>query len=309
MKRRTFIQRASASGLLFAGGQFPLRAFAGPAMTKLTILHTNDVHSRVEPFPMDGGRYQGMGGAVRRAGLIQSIRKSEEHVLLFDSGDIFQGTPYFNFYGGELEFKLMSQMRYDAATIGNHDFDAGIDGLYKQLPHANFPFVCANYDFSDTIMNGNVKPYLTKQRGDIKIGILGVGIELNGLVPKALYKDTQYLDPIAKANEYATHLKYEEKCDLVICLSHLGYQYNHNRVSDIVLAQSSENIDIILGGHTHTFLEEPHILANAKGDPVWINQVGWGGIMLGRIDVLFEQNRKGKCISCDNVLLNNSIKD
>lgn len=303
MKRRKFIRRATVSGLLLAGSRFPLQAFAGPEITKLTILHTNDVHSRVDPFPMDGGRYQGIGGAVRRAGLIQSIRAKEEHVLLVDSGDIFQGTPYFNYYGGEIEFKLMSQMRYDAATIGNHDFDGGIDGLHKQLPHASFPLVCSNYDFSDTIMHESVKPYLIKQKGDIKIGLLGVGIELEGLVPQSLYKGTRYLDPITKANEIATLLKQEEKCDLVICLSHLGYQYRHQKVSDVVLAQASENIDIILGGHTHTFLEEPHILANAKGDPVWINQAGWGGIMLGRMDVLFEQNRRGKCVSCENVLV------
>ncbi len=303
MRRRKFIKQVSKSGLILAGAGFPFQALAGPDLTKISLLHTNDVHSRIEPFPMDGGKYQGMGGAVKRAELINSIRAKEEHVLLLDCGDMFQGTPYFNFYGGELEFKLMSQMQYDAATIGNHDFDGGIDGLHKQLPHANFPLICSNYDFSDTIMNGSVKPFITKQKGDIKIGILGVGIALEGLVPKRLYKDTQYLDPIAKANEYAALLKKEERCDLVICLSHLGYQYRNQKVSDVVLAENSKNIDIILGGHTHTFLDEPHIVANLDGDPVWINQAGWGGIMLGRLDIIFERSRKGKCITCDNTLL------
>ena len=157
MKRRSFLRKAGIAGLLVGGKMFPLSAFTEPEITKLTILHTNDVHSRVEPFPMDGGPNQGLGGAANRAALIKQIRSKEENVLLFDSGDIFQGTPYFNYFGGELEFKLMSAMNYDAATIGNHDFDAGIDGLYKQLPHANFPFLTCNYDFSDTIMNGQTQ--------------------------------------------------------------------------------------------------------------------------------------------------------
>lgn len=301
MKRRQFIKNMGAGSLMIGAGVLPSQAFNSPEITKLTILHTNDVHSRIEPFPMDGSRNEGLGGTARRAALIKQIRQEEDHILLLDAGDIFQGTPYFNFYGGELEFKIMSKLGYDAATIGNHDFDAGIDGLYKQLPHANFPFLIANYDFSDTIMNGKTKPYKVFKKGDVKIGVFGVGIELNSLVPQELYKETQYLDPIKVANEQAGILKHDEKCDYVICLSHLGYKYRSEKVSDVVLAKSSKDIDLIIGGHTHTFLDEPDLIANQNGQAVMINQAGWAGILLGRIDLYFERNFKNKCVSCKNL--------
>jgi len=305
MNRRNFVQTFGTGALLTGVGALPLRALAAePEILRLTILHTNDVHSRIDPFPMDGSRNQGAGGAARRAAMIKRIRQEQKHVLLLDAGDIFQGTPYFNLYGGELELKLMSEMGYDAATIGNHDFDAGIDGLYKQLPNANFPLINGNYDFSNTVMNGKVIPYKIFKKDQIKIGVLGVGIELDGLVPKTLYKETRYLDPIANANKYAAILKKEEKCDYVICLSHLGYKYQDNTVSDIVLAKSSRDIDLIIGGHTHTFLDEPIVETNVEGSQVLINQVGWAGIILGRLDVFFERNRKGKCVSCQNILVN-----
>jgi len=303
MNRRHFIRTAGISTALIGTGAFPLSAMDKAELTKVTILHTNDVHSRIEPFPIDGSRAAGMGGAARRAALIDKIRAEEEHVLLLDAGDIFQGTPYFNFFCGELEFKLMSAMQYDAATIGNHDFDAGIDGLYKQLPNASFPFVISNYDFSETTLHSNMHTYRIFQKGDIKIGLLGVGIELEGLVPEELYKETRYLDPIAKANEYATILKQDERCDYVICLSHLGYQYRDSKVSDVVLAQQTEDIDLIIGGHTHTFLDAPVTEKNRKGQPVVITQVGWGGMILGRLDVLFERNRKRHCLNCSNILV------
>jgi 5'-nucleotidase len=268
---------------------------------KLTILHTNDVHSRIEPFPMDGGKYEGRGGIAKRAALINKIRKEEKHVLLLDAGDMFQGTPYFNFFGGELEMKLMSKMGYDAGTIGNHDFDGGIDGLYKQLKaQANFPLINCNYDFSDTIMNGETKNYQTFQKGNIKVGILGVGVELDGLVPSSLYKKTYYFDPVKQANKYATILKEEEKCDYVICLSHLGYVPKTNKMCDMVLAKESKNIDLIIGGHTHTFLEKPTIVANSQQKEILITQVGWAGMILGRLDIYFERNFQDKCIQCKN---------
>ena len=300
MKRRSFIKNLGGAAVPMAlglgAGMFPWKLAAEElenlGLSKLTILHTNDVHSRLEPFPMDGGRNQGLGGVARRASLIRQIRQEEEQVLLFDCGDIFQGTPYFNFFNGELEIKLMSQMGYDAATIGNHDFDAGIEGLYRQLPHADFPFVIANYDFSDTIMDRQTVPYHLFQKGDLRIGVLGVGIELRGLVPDQLYKNTRYLDPIPVANRYAALLKNDYKCDYVICLSHLGFHYDDDQVSDHVLAARSKDIDLILGGHTHTFLEEPVQVKNAEGKPILVNQVGWAGILLGRIDVYFERRRR-----------------
>lgn len=302
MRRRSFLKQLGAGGLLLGAGVLPLDALAArPEITKLTILHTNDVHSRIEPFPMDGGRNEGLGGAARRAAMIQQIRREEEHVLLFDCGDIFQGTPYFNYFLGELEFKLMSAMKYDAATIGNHDFDAGIDGLERQLPLANFDFVCSNYDFSDTIMAGKTKPYRIFQKGDIRVGVFGLGIELEGLVPTELYAQTRYLDPIANANRVSGQLRHDHRCDLVVCLSHLGYKYDNDKLSDCVLATRTRNVDLILGGHTHTFLDEPQVLKNLDGEAVMVSQAGWAGILLGRLDFYFERNRKGRCVSCRNL--------
>ncbi len=300
--RRRFIENSLIAGVGLSSGLIGKNA--DKSLPKLTILHTNDVHSRIEPFPMDGGRNQGLGGAARRAALIKKIRAEENNVLLLDSGDIFQGTPYFNFFGGELEIKLMSEMGYDLATIGNHDFDGGIDGLDKQLPHANFDFVSANYDFSNTVLNGKVKSHKIFMKNGLKVGVFGLGIELRSLVPKELFKETRYNDPLVYGQRIATQLKQDEQCDLVICLSHLGYQYRDNKVSDVILAQNTSDIDIILGGHTHTFMSKPDIRRNKKGDEVIINQVGWAGIMLGRLDIEFEHAKTGKCISCKNSLIN-----
>lgn len=303
MTRRNFIKKTSATALLLSTTGLPLWAMDKPKVEKLTILHTNDVHSRINPFPMDGGRNAGMGGAAKRAALIQKVRKAEQHVLLLDSGDIFQGTPFFNYFGGELEFKLMSQMQYDVATLGNHDFDAGIDGLVKQMPLASFSFVNANYDFRDTALEGKILPYKIIQKGNIKIGILGVGLELDGLVPAKLYGKIKYEDPIANANKTAALLKQELKCDFVICLSHLGYKYQSDKVSDIVLAKNSANIDLILGGHTHTFMKQPDEGRNAEGKPIMIHQAGWAGILLGRLDIYFEKNAPNKCATCESIYI------
>jgi len=292
-----------ATGMV-AAGALPLEAFNGmDEISRISILHTNDMHSRIEPFPLDGTKYEGKGGVARRAATIKAIRKEVDNVLLLDAGDIFQGTPYFNLFGGELEFKLMSKMGYDAATFGNHDFDGGITGLVKQMPHANFPFVNSNYNFSNTPLSGKVKEYLIFEKGDIKIGLTGVGIELKGLVPKKLYGETQYLDPIKNANRVAKFLKKDIKCDYVICLSHLGFKYDKPIVSDLILAEESSDIDLILGGHTHTFLEKPIVIKNKKNQSVVINQVGWAGIVLGRLDLHFEKNKKHKCVTCENTLI------
>lgn len=302
MNRRKFVKDIGI-GSLFMGMGLPQLIGQERArdMVKLTILHTNDFHSRIDPF--EDGKYKGKGGVAARASLINKVRQAEEYVLLLDAGDIFQGTPYFNFFGGELEFKAMSAMQYDAATIGNHDFDAGIEGLDKQLPHANFPFLIANYDFSDTIMNGKTHLYKVFRKGPLKIGVSGVGIELDGLVPKDLYKATRYMDPIEKVNEVALQLKEEEGCDLVIILSHLGYKYKGDLVSDHVLAKNTSNVDIIIGGHTHTFLDRPEVLKNKKGEAVLINQVGWAGIMLGKLEVYFQRGSANKCYACQPMLI------
>ncbi len=302
MDRRNFIMNGTFTGLLMTTGAFPLLAsYLEPEITKLTILHTNDVHSRIDPFPMDGSRNEGLGGVAKRATLIKRIREESKNVLLLDAGDIFQGTPYFNFFGGEIEMKLMSELGYDAATIGNHDFDGGMDGLDKQLQFANFPLLITNYDFGNTVLNNKTKPYKIFSKAGLKIGVFGLGIELKGLVPDKLYKETIYSDPIVAAEKWGATLKQDEKCDFVICLSHLGYKYSENKVSDIDLAKNTSYIDLIIGGHTHTFMKEAERYTNMAGKPVLINQVGWAGIQLGRIDVYFEKNKKGTCITCKNL--------
>ena len=286
MKRRDFIQKTAASSALLGLSGVSLSSFSTLETKKITILHTNDTHSHIDPFPADHPKNPNMGGAARRAAIIESIRKEEKNVLLLDAGDIFQGTPYFNYYGGELEFKLMSMMQYDLATMGNHDFDNGIDGFYAQLPHAKFDFVSANYDFKNTVLNDIVKPYKIIFKEGIKIGIFGLGVQLDGLVDKKLYKETVYNNPIEVAQDMTRILKEEKKCDLVICLSHLGFKYKDEpeKPSDIVLAQKTNNIDLIIGGHTHTFLDKPVIEKNSEGKEVLINQVGCFGVNLGRID-------------------------
>lgn len=292
MKRKDFIRNTIAASAYVGLGGLTSLSFKPYSGKHITILHTNDVHSHIEPFGPDDGRNANLGGVARRATLIENIRKENPNTLLLDAGDIFQGTPYFNFYGGELEFKLMSKLGYDAATIGNHDFDNGIEGLYSQLPHAKFDFISSNYDFTNTVMDGKIKDYEVFIKDGIKIGVFGLGIELEGLVNSGLYKETKYLDPVEIATDIGRKLKNEEKCDLVICLSHLGYEYRSDKISDLKLAAATENIDLIIGGHTHTFLKEPTITMNKTGKNVMINQVGCYGLYLGRIDFYFEESNK-----------------
>ncbi len=308
--RRQFIKQISIAG----GGLVSLQAipFSSYALskneaTKITILHTNDVHSHIEPFPNNDPKHPNLGGAARRASIIQEIRNQEKNVLLLDAGDIFQGTPYFNKYGGEIDFKLMSLMQYDAATIGNHDFDNGIEGLKKMLPHAHFPFINCNYNFDNTILKGEILPHKIFIKDHIKIGIFGLGVELDGLVNKNLYKETIYNDPIKAANEKTNYLKNEEHCDLVICLSHLGYQYKTNKVSDLILAEQTANIDLIIGGHTHTFLTKPAEIKNSVKKRVLVNQVGWAGINLGRIDFYVTINKSANYYQSSVQQINHNI--
>ena len=294
LNRRNFLKNTATATALLALGINSESVYAKDDLVKLVILHTNDVHSRIDPFPMDGSRNQGMGGVAARYALINKIRQENPNVLLLDAGDIFQGTPYFNFYCGELELKMMSMMGYDAGIMGNHDFDNGVEGFYKQLPHANFPILNTNYDFSDTLLHDKTQPYKIFTKDGLKIGVFGLGIELTGLVNKVQYGNTKYLDPINKALEWEKVLKEDKKCDIIICLSHLGYKYSGQKVSDIVLAESTNYIDLIIGGHTHTFLDKPDSKRNLKGQETLINQVGFAGINLGRIDFIFKKSNNKK---------------
>ena len=276
---------------------------------KITILHTNDMHSHIDSFPNNHSRHPGLGGMRRVASLVKKIRTKEKNVILIDAGDIFQGTPYFNKYKGSLELKIMSSMGYAASTMGNHDFDNGINGFKKVLHHANFPFICSNYEFSDSEMKKKTRKYLVKEIDGIKIGLFGLGIELEGLVGKEYYGDTKYLDPIKTSRYWSNYLKEKEKCDLIICISHLGHKYKSDKISDLKLASISKNIDVIIGGHTHTFLEKAKIINNTENKNVIVNQAGWGALALGRIDLEFSKNNgKSNSLSVNGIYKKNYAK-
>ena len=284
MKRRAFIKNSVivSGGVLITPNVFAGESYVS-SRKRVTILHTNDTHSNIDPFPESHSKYPGKGGVARRFELIQKVRAEEENVILLDAGDIFQGTPYFNKFGGVLEMKLMSHLGYDAATMGNHDFDGGMKGFVDAQKYADFPFVCSNYGFENTPIDGHTKGYTIIKRGKIKVGVFGIGVEMKGLVPDSKFGETKYFDPISVANDQANILK-KKGCDLVICLSHLGYSYESDKVSDLVLARKTKNIHLIIGGHTHTFLDKPAEEKNLNGETVLVNQVGWAGINLGRID-------------------------
>jgi 5'-nucleotidase len=290
MNRRTFIKTILAGGALWGLSRTGISGVMSKGLSKITILHTNDTHSQIEPFSSDHHRFPGMGGFAKRAALIKKIRQEEKNVLLFDAGDIYQGTPYFNFYKGELEIKLMSEMGYTAATVGNHEFDNGLEGIDRNLQYANFPFISSNYDFEDTILRDKILPYKILDVENIKVGIFGLGIELQGLVAKSAYGNTRYLDPSETAAQYAYFLKKEKKCDLIVCISHLGYNYKDNKICDVAIAKQSKNIDVIIGGHTHTTLQNAVVFSNSDRKEVIIGQVGYAGVNLGRIDLYLKKN-------------------
>ncbi|MGV4461057.1 bifunctional metallophosphatase/5'-nucleotidase [Ornithobacterium rhinotracheale] len=295
LSRRKFLATTSAATALALLPSIP--AWAKSNAKKITILHTNDQHSRIEPFETsENPKYSNKGGFARRAALIDRIRKEEPNVLLLDAGDIFQGTPYFNFFGGELEFKLMSKMGYEASTMGNHDFDNGLAGFEKQLKYANFDFICSNYDFTNTILDGRTKKYKIIDKGGVKIGIFGLGIDPVGLISKENYLETKYLDPVEISQEMTRILK-DKKCDMIICLSHIGYKYDTPKISDCELATKTQDIDLIIGGHTHTFLPHPTEIINKAGKPTIVNQVGWAGLYLGRLDFYFDTFNKQRKVA------------
>lgn len=304
MERRLFLQQTGiVAGAAMVG---PSLISAKKKPNKLVILHTNDTHSNIDPFPVNHPKFPNMGGVSRRASLIQSIRDQEENVLLLDAGDIFQGTPYFNKFKGVLEMKTMAAMNYDIVTLGNHDFDIGMEAYKSALSHASFQVVNANYELSSTPLEEVVKPYTILRKAGFKIGVFGVGVDLQGLVPNENWKGLTYQDPIAAAQKQADALR-KEGCDVVICLSHLGYEYNTNQVSDKVLAASTHGINVIIGGHTHTFLEDMQEFKNKEGKAVFVNQVGYGGLKLGRIDIELCPDSGKFTIASINQLLDDNI--
>lgn len=283
MKRRSFLKdgAAIAAGSVFLPHWLSANNHRGE---KFVILHTNDFHSHIDPFPDNHPQWPGMGGSARMETLIRNTRPTGEQFLLVDAGDIFQGTPYFNIFGGIPEILWMNRAGYHAVTLGNHDFDNGVEKLAEVLKHAEFDVVNCNYNVAGTALEGRIKQFEIYQRGKFKIGVTGVGISPFNLIPERLFRGVQYLDPSHCVNDVAEILKKKHRCDMVIVLSHLGYSYDSDKIDDLRLASKSEHIDCIVGGHTHTFLEKPVQVKNRRGKNVVISQAGWAGLRLGQLD-------------------------
>lgn len=263
---------------------------ACPESISVYIVHTNDTHSCIEPInPNSTDTAQAdKGGYLRRIALLDSLRATHPDMLLLDCGDFSQGSPYYNIFKGEAEVELMNVMKYDACAIGNHEFDFGLDNMARVFGMADFPIVCCNYDFSETILSDLVKPYVIIGRCGLKIGVLGVSPQLAGLVSKENYVGVGFMDPIESVNDVAEHLKLEEKCDLVVCLSHLGW--GTQGMDDKRLISATRYIDVVLGGHTHTYFAQPESIVNIDGTPVYYSQmgknaryVGWMNLTLGLV--------------------------
>jgi 5'-nucleotidase len=297
INRRSFLTTSAAFGATIAA--FPRDLLkASVADTVITILHTNDTHSQIDPLPANDVN-AGKGGVARRATLVKRIRKENPNTLLVDAGDVLQGTPYFNFYKGEVEYKAMSAIGYDVGTIGNHEFDNGVEALAAALKFANFDVVSSNYDFKGTVLEQRVKRYVVKTVGGIKIGLFGLGVSPVGLITPDNFKGVTYIDPVVAAREVVKKLREEERCALVVGMSHLGYYEKGDR-GDAMVAAQVDGIDFIASGHTHTFMKEPVFQTQPCGNKTMIFQVGKSGIHLGRVDFTF---RGGKVASFKAQLL------
>lgn len=253
---------------------------------KIVILHTNDTHSRIEPLDLTDEVYPGLAGIARRKAFVEKVRQEEKNVLVFDSGDFSQGTPFYNVFKGEVEIKMMNEVGYTAGTFGNHEFDFGLENLEKLVKEADFPFVCTNYDFSDTNLKKLVKPYLIMKIDGVKVGIIGLGTKPEGMIQEKNYKGMKFIEPYEIAEKTASYLKNKKKCDIVICLSHLGLNCGGNNIHcDRELVKNTSSIDVVLGGHSHSFLEEPIMVENAEGREIPVAQMGKQGANVGRIDI------------------------
>ena len=295
INRRTFIKTSAAFGA--AAVAFP-RHILSAAETVITILHTNDTHSQIDPLP-ENDRNAGKGGVSRRATLVKRIRKENPNTLLVDAGDVLQGTPYFNFYKGEVEYKAMSAIGYDAGTLGNHEFDNGLEALAAALKFANFDIVSANYDVKGTVLEDRVKRYVVKTVGGIRVGIFGLGISPAGLITPANFKGITFIDPVLAARDVVKKLRDEERCSLIVGLSHLGYNEDNQRGNSFVASQV-DGIDFIASGHTHRFMEQPVSQTQPCGAKTLIFEVGKSGVYVGRVDFTF---RTGKLVAASGRLL------
>lgn len=301
MKRRDFLRNTLLAG---AALQFPhiwiknARANSGPF--KITILQTNDTHSRIDPFPMDGGRYQGLGGAGRRATLVKQVRRQNPNTLLLDAGDVFQGTPYFNIYKGKLNYEVMTRCGYDVGTIGNHEFDNGVEALADAMNEAHYEMVNCNYDFGDTPLKNHIKTLVIRELGPVKVGITGVGIHFVDLVTPPNHEGVTYNDPVKPLKSVVKYLRKDLGCNLVIVLSHLGLTASGGFPADPDIAYQVNGIDWIVGGHTHTFMKEPEVVKSKGGHTTRILQVGWAGVEVGKSDLYFED---GKLIAAETGII------
>jgi len=288
INRRTFLTTSAVFGATVAA--FPRDLLkASAADTVITILHTNDTHSQIDPLPANDVN-AGKGGVARRATLVKRIRKENPNTLLVDAGDVLQGTPYFNFYKGEVEYKAMSAIGYDVGTLGNHEFDNGVEALAAALKFANFDVVSANYDLKGTVLEQRVKRYVVKTVGGIKIGLFGLGVSPVGLITPDNFKGVTYIDPVVAARDVVKVLREQERCALIIAMSHLGY-YEDGQRGDSMVAAQVDGIDFIASGHTHTFMKEPVFQSQPCGNKTMIFQVGKSGIHLGRVDFTFRGGR------------------
>lgn len=275
------MKRIQISFLLCLALSFAFSLFAQDTK-ELILLQTSDVHSRIEPINQKGDRNYDEGGFVRRATFLDQFRKEHKNVLLFDCGDISQGTPYYNMFQGEVEVKLMNEMGYEAMTIGNHEFDFGMDNMARLFKMAKFPVVCANYNLDATPLKDIVKPYVILERHGLKIGVFGLGAKPEGLIQANKCEGVVYENPIEVSNEIAALLK-KKGCDLIVCLSHLGIQMDERLVA------KTRNIDVILGGHSHTFMKGPKTYLNMDGKEVPVMHTGKSGVRVGRLNLTLKR--------------------
>ena len=292
MNRRIFVKNMLAgTGGVFLAGSSLLVAGRSRQVT-VSLLHTNDLHSQIEPFDAAHPRYAGRAGFARISYFVNQCRSENPNVLLLDAGDFSQGTPYFNYFGAEMVLGMMTKMGYNAGTIGNHEFDNGLDDLAGSLSHAGFPLINSNYDFAGTPLEGKIPRHKIFDFDGVKVGVYGLGIKLSGLVNRKQYGNIVYNDPVEAALGMEKFLALEKKCDLVVCISHLGLRYRDEQISDIRLAALTSHTDVILGGHSHSYLEEPMLLANKEGRDVVVNHAHYAGLMVGRLDFVFEKDRQ-----------------
>jgi len=288
MNRKKFLKTGFGvgAGLLLPGG---VRNTLLRRPVELSILYTNDTHSRIDPFPENAIEHAGMGGMTRRGSLITAIRQTGVDTLLLDAGDIFNGTPWFQYHQGRVELKLMSQMGYDASALGEHELINGPEGFAEVAGEADFPFLCANYRVRGTALEPFVRQFVIRERGGFRIGIFGLGVNFYGLLNPEQYGEIRYGDPFGWAQRIADHLRGAGRCDYVICLSHLGFEQPDNEPDDCKLAREVKGIDLIIGGHTHTFMDHPVSIIRPDGERTLVTQAGHSGLRLGRIDLSREE--------------------